>query len=207
MRWTMMSLSDFIAGKRPWMTYEYTTQDRVNVLEVSPEDVEFLPYVAGYSVALMVRNYELTTSMLEDNRYTFPSAQLLEDLLGDEDGGTLSPMLLEKHLKGSDLYHFRVNTAVLPDSATDLPYDELLGSFGGALHGAHALLRDDNGGAIYYSPGQVLDISHYLSFSGIDLDEIGHVALRAFYRRLRDFFVAVAGRQEAVFYRLKGSEE
>lgn len=180
------------------MSYEYFTPDRVNVLELDKEQMQLVPYIAGYSVALMRRNFELASELMDEG-YTFPSAQLLEELLEDELGHVMTPLLIDQYIRSEATYKFRVNQGAFPDSPNDIPLDELTGAFAGALHGAHTFLTNDRAEG-YWSPGQVVDIAHYFLFSGMDNMEIGNVALRMLYRKMQTFFSSAADRSEPVFF-------
>jgi hypothetical protein len=178
--------------------YCFRTADGQDRFEISEDQMEILAAMGPYSALLLRRNVEIATGLVSDN-YDYPSMQIIDDLLRDQYWHDLHSSALETILRDDELPEININLAALPDSTNDLPYDEILGKLQGALHGAHYLLLNTRTEG-YYSPGQVLDISQYLDFCGLDQAEIGNDMARAMYGKLHQLFANAAQRQEAVIF-------
>jgi hypothetical protein len=125
--------------------------------------------------------------------YTFINDLIMTDRSRGLTDGQLDDIIRAKKQPG----WVTLDYDAFPDTLAELPYDEILGTLQGALHGLHHLVIHDPCTG-YFSPGQVLDMAKLFEFNSLSYSKLGNVEVYEDLEKLRECLTIAAQRGDAL---------
>jgi hypothetical protein len=151
-----------------------------------------------YSVTALI---DLSNAVGQDEfkpAESFPSWFMINSLIETKTNRIISTGELQQALEQKSFCtYYQLDYNAFPDVLSDIPYDPILTSLQGVLHGLHHLVmhQDDRG---FYSPGQVLDISQLFDFISLNFEQLGWKEMRETLLATHRFFQRAKERGDAL---------